>query len=63
MILSRIELIEADDGEKNNISLSSLENIIKNEGKEKESTELFSRKRKFIRISNGDYIRLVWKRK
>lgn len=62
MILSRIELIEADDGEKDNISLASLESLVKSEGLEKEAAEMFQRKRKYIRVAGGDYIRLVWKR-
>lgn len=63
MILSRIELIEADDGEKDNISLASLEALVKSEGLEKEAAEMFQRKRRYIRMAGGDYIRLVWKRK
>ena len=62
MILSRIELIEADDGEKDNISLASLESLVKSEGLEKEAAEMFARKRKFVRTVSGDYIHLVWKR-
>lgn len=63
MILKKIEYIESDDGERGEISLADVEALVKSEGLEKEAAEMFQRKRKYIRMAGGDYIRLVWKRK
>lgn len=63
MILEKIEIIESESGIKEEMRMSDLEKLVKAQGLEKEAAEMFAQKRRYIEVDDGDYIRLVWKRK
>lgn len=62
MILEKIEIIESESGIKEEMRMSDLEKLVKAQGLEKEAAEMFAKKRRYIEVDDGDYIRLVWKR-